>query len=94
MGDDLRDFLGKAEGIGRLQMIPGADWDLEIGTISALNLKKKDCPVLLFDDVKGYPGGYRIAACTGSTPSTVSLILNLPVTDSEMELLFRIQPDF
>lgn len=94
MGDDLRDFLGKAEGIGRLQMIPGADWDLEIGTISALNLKKKDCPVLLFDDVKGYPGGYRIAACTGSTPSTVSLILNLPVTDSEMELLQTLRGKF
>ena len=87
MKDDLRDYLNKAEGIGGLKMISGADWNLEIGTISALNLKKKDCPALLFDDIKDYPMGYRVVTCTGSSPSLVSLILNLPVTNSDLKLL-------
>ncbi|MBW2609776.1 MAG: UbiD family decarboxylase [Deltaproteobacteria bacterium] len=87
MNDDLRDYLGKAEGIDKLKMISGADWNLEIGTISALNLKNKDCPALLFDNIKDYPSGFRVVTCTGSTPSLVSLILNLPVTRSDLNLL-------
>ena len=87
MQDDLRDWLKKVEALGKLRRIEGADWDLEIGTATALNLRKKDCPVLLFDNIKGYPRGYRVVTCTGSTPSLMALNLNLPLTDSDLELL-------
>ncbi len=87
MGDDLRDWLKKAEAIGSLRKIDGADWNLEIGTAATLNLMKKDCPALLFDNIKDYPKGYRVVTCTGSNSKLVSLILNLPVIDSDLELL-------
>jgi len=87
MGDDLRGWLQKAESIGRLRRIDGADWNLEIGTITALNLLKPNCPTILFDNIKDYPKGYRVVTCTGSTPSLVALTLNLPVTDSDLELV-------
>ena len=79
MYDDLRDWLQKVDELGKLRKIQGADWDLEIGTITTLNLQRNDCPVLLFDEIKGYPKGYRVVTCTGSTPSLMALNLNLPV---------------
>ncbi len=91
MGDDLRDWLQKADSIGKLKRVQGADWDLEIGTITDLNLKKKDPCTLLFDEIKDYPKGYRVVTCTGSGPSLVSLILNLPVTDLDLELLHAVR---
>ncbi len=87
MNDDLRDWLQKAEAIGKLEKLDGADWSLEIGAATAMNLQEKDCPALLFDDIKDYPKGYRVVTCTGSGASLVSPILNLPVTDSDLELM-------
>ncbi len=87
MKNDLRDWLQKAESIGRLRRIDGADWNLEIGTITALNLLRPNCPTILFDNIKDYPKGFQVVTCTGSTPSLVSLTLNLPVTDSDLQLV-------
>lgn len=87
MANDLRDWLGKVGALGKLREIRGADWDLEIGTATALNLQKSAPPVLLFDEIKGYPKGFRVVTCTGSTPSLMAVNLNLPITDSDMELL-------
>ncbi len=87
MDDDLRHWLGQADAMSKLKRIEGADWDLEIGTATALNLRRKDCPALLFDNIKDYPTGYRVLTCTGSTASLVALTLNLPKTDSDSELV-------
>lgn len=87
MQDDLRVWLQKADSVKKLRRIDGADWDLEIGTATALNLIKPDSPALLFDNIKGYPKGYRVLTCSGSNAGLVSLILNLPLTNSDLELL-------
>ncbi|MBI4186687.1 MAG: UbiD family decarboxylase [Chloroflexi bacterium] len=87
MKDNLRDWLKKAEAIGKLKRVEGADWDLEIGTATTLNLKRKDCPALLFDNIKDYPKGYRVLTCSTSTASLWALTFNLPMTDSDLELL-------
>lgn len=60
MFDDLREFLKALEERGKLEHIGGADWDLEIGTLNEL-VSEKQGPGLLFDAVKGYPEGFRIA---------------------------------
>ena len=56
--EDLRQFLDACEEIGELRMVEGADWDLEIGTLAELNFERNG-PCLLFDNIKGYPLGYR-----------------------------------
>ena len=61
---DLRTFLQQAEAIGELKTIHGAGTDLEIGTISEINYRRKPPAALLFDDIVGYPRGYRVL--TGS----------------------------
>ena len=60
MFDDLRSFIQALDEVGQLKKVEGADWNLEIGTISELLLERKG-PALLFDSVKGYPNGYRVA---------------------------------
>jgi UbiD family decarboxylase len=77
-----------------LKRIEGADWDLEIGCITDLNVKKRDCPALLFDNIKGYPSGYRVVTSSTSSPRVVSLVVNLPLAHSDADLLTAIREKF
>ena len=56
---DLREFLTALEEHQELRTIQGADWNLEIGTITELNYERQG-PAFLFDSIKDYPKGYRI----------------------------------
>lgn len=60
MGNDLRDILKRLDERGQLKKVDGADANLEIGTITEL-VCEREGPALLFDHIKGYPAGYRVA---------------------------------
>ena len=65
---DLRDWLAAVESLGELQVVKGADWNLEVGCISEINYQRRPNPAQLFDEIKGYPKGFRIlTASMGST---------------------------
>lgn len=59
MVNDLREFIEELDKRGQLRKIEGADWDLEIGTITELVAERGE-PALLFDKIKGYPSGFRV----------------------------------
>ncbi|HLB13012.1 MAG TPA: UbiD family decarboxylase, partial [Dehalococcoidia bacterium] len=60
---DLRGWLSEVERMGQLKLIEGADWDLEIGAlVEIIGRENKNRPAILFDNIKGYPGGYRVVA--------------------------------
>ncbi|MBM2812004.1 MAG: UbiD family decarboxylase [Chloroflexi bacterium] len=75
---DLRQFLNACRDIGELRTIDGADWDLEIGTIAELNYEHLG-PALLFDNIKGYPPGYRVATNIQDARSRALLSIDLPI---------------
>ena len=56
---DLRGWLAEVEQAGELQRITGAHWDREIGGISELMAEGRN-PALLFDEIPGYPKGFRV----------------------------------
>ncbi len=58
---DLRRCLELAEEIDDLEVVEGADPDLEIGALYEISQEKEDPPVLVFDNIKGYPPGFRVA---------------------------------
>ena len=58
---NLREFLTLAEEAGELVVIEDADPNCEIGTLYELSVESERPPVLLFDRIKGYEPGYRIA---------------------------------
>src|ERR687883_1430101 len=76
---DLRTWLAEVERLGELRHVRGADWNLELGAISELNVKKDAPPALLFDEIKDYPKGFRVLPCSPSSPARLSSILRLPV---------------
>src|ERR671915_1749402 len=88
---DLRLWLCEVEKLGELKEVRGADWNLELGAISELNVKKDAPPALLFDDIKGYPRGYRVLTCSTSSPARLSSILRLGVERTHKGLVEKLR---
>ena len=83
----LRTWLAEVDKLGELREVQGADWNLELGAISELNVKKDLPPALLFDAIKGYPKGFRVLTCSTSSPARLSSILRLPVQKTHRGLV-------
>lgn len=88
---DLRAWLDTARQLGELQDVPGADAKLELGAISEMNVKVDGAPALLFDDIKGYPKGFRVLTCSTASPARLSSILRLPVERSHHALVQKLR---
>jgi len=84
---DLRTWLATIDKLGELRTVEGADWNLELGAISELNVKKSLPPALLFDRIKDYPKGFRVLTCSTSSPARLSSILRLPVQKTHQGLV-------
>ena len=57
---DLREFIDKVRELDKVLDIEKAHWNLEIGALTEITAQSPDCPALLFDDIEGYPRGFRI----------------------------------
>src|SRR4051794_17698679 len=84
---DLRVWLEEARRLGELKDVSGADWNLELGAISELNVKKEKPPALLFDDIPHYPKGFRVVTCTTSSPVRLSSILRINHQQTHRDLV-------
>src|ERR671915_14321 len=84
---DLRAWLAQVQKLVELREVRGADWNLELGAISELNVKKDLPPALLFDEIKGYPKGFRVLTCSTSSPARLSSILRLTVQHTHQGLV-------
>ncbi len=76
----LRDWLEQVEKLGELLKVNGAHWDREMGAITQMLTEggKGKAPAILFDEVPGYPKGYRTLYGQFSTIKRVALTLGLP----------------
>src|ERR1700744_4156625 len=74
---DLRGFIAEVEQLDLLRHIRGAKPHLEIGGITEVAAGLQDCPALLFDDIPGFPRGFRIFTNPVNTPSRAALALGL-----------------
>jgi UbiD family decarboxylase len=84
---DLRAWLARARELAEVRDVRGADWNLELGAISELNVKKDAPPALLFDEIRGYAKGFRVLTCSTSSPARLSSILRLPVQKTHKGLV-------
>jgi UbiD family decarboxylase len=87
--EDLRDWLARVEEIGELEVIRGADWDLEIGTLC--EIWGTDAQALLFDEIPGYPKGWRVLTNALDSPSRMCLTLGLPPIRDKAEAVRAIR---
>jgi UbiD family decarboxylase len=84
--EDLRDWLAKVDSMGELRKIEGADWDLEINCFADPKVSGDRTSVFLFDNIKDYPSGFRLAVARLCTAKQTALTLNIP-EGSQMEII-------
>ena len=79
--DGLRGWLREVEKMGELLKVSGAHWDAEMGAITHMLTEKSSslAPAVLFDDVPGYPQGYRTLFGELSSVKRIALTLGLPL---------------
>ena len=78
---DLREWLEAAEDYSGLKRITGAHWDLEMSSLFELIQREGKTPkpgLVLFDDIPGYPKGYRTLFGLRGSPEEIAKILGLP----------------
>ncbi len=83
---DIREWIKLIEEDGELKRINGADWNLEMGGITEIIYQggKRPVPALLYDDIPGYPKGYRTLFGSLASPRRCARALNLPVTNEAL----------
>jgi 4-hydroxy-3-polyprenylbenzoate decarboxylase len=87
MFDDLREYLKRAGELGDSKVIKGADWNQEIGVITELSGNSPDRPLLIFDEIKGYPPGYRVVTNFFNNYKLFNLAYDLPLEARGVELV-------
>ena len=84
----LREWLSQVESFGELRTVEGADWDLEIGAITEMARKEsKTAPCIVFDAIKGYPKGHRLAVGLLNSIKRVALTTRMPLDLPVMEFV-------
>ena len=85
---DLREWLEQVENLGELRRVEGADWDPEIGAVADMARKEsKTAPCILFDAIKGYPKGYRLALGLLNSIKRLAFTTGMPVDLPTMEFV-------
>ncbi len=83
---DLRGFIDAARQVGELKEFHRAHWDLEIGCLSEL-MAERAGPMLLFDEIPGYPTGFRVLSNFLSTPKRFAMAAGIPLDATRLEML-------
>ncbi|MGN6733379.1 MAG: UbiD family decarboxylase domain-containing protein, partial [Candidatus Binatia bacterium] len=85
---DLRTWLDEVEKLGQLMTIENVHWDLELSTLTELiNERSKTRPAVLFDRIKDYPHGHRVAANLVSSVERLALTLGMDAGLSDMDFV-------
>jgi 4-hydroxy-3-polyprenylbenzoate decarboxylase len=79
-------FLEQLAAMGELRTFEGADWNLEIGALTEIGAEQ-NAPALLFDDIKGYPKGFRVVSNITAALKRTAFSLGLPMDRSGIELV-------
>jgi UbiD family decarboxylase len=87
--NDLREFIDAARALGDVKDIHGAHWDLEIGALTELFAGRDNHPLLLFDQIPGYPASYRVASNLINHPRRAALAAGMPPEISKTEMVLR-----
>ncbi|MFC2071196.1 UbiD family decarboxylase [Chloroflexota bacterium] len=105
---DLRDWLEQLDSMGKLKVVKGLHWDMEISIAADFVTRRGHLPylpkegnrrfswegrggrggpgALLFDDIVGYPNGYRVFGGGTTPPRLTARLMGIPETDSAREV--------
>ena len=91
MHKDLREWLEAVESRGELLKISGAEHDLEMSSIAEIVVRESKAPkpAILFDDIPGYPKGFRTLFGHFVSPLKIAMTLGLPEVQTDSMTLLR-----
>ncbi len=86
---DLRELLARVAHAGELVRVSGADWKLEMGTLAEIiyHAHSANPPAILFEDIPGYPHGFRTLSGTTNSSKRLALTLGLPVPANPLDVV-------
>src|SRR2546423_12095826 len=84
---DLREFLSRIERAGELLKVPGAHWNLEMGTLAESVNERPDAPAVLFEDVPDYPRGFRVLSGSTNSMRRLAITLGFPVPEHPLDVV-------
>ena len=85
--DGLQEFVEACKQIDDWRQIDGADWNEEIGALREVTGELiPDPPMLLFDNIKGYPAGFRVVGLLTASYKRAALALGLSVNEPRAKL--------
>ena len=84
---DLRAWLAMMEAAGEVTHISGAEREREIGGIVDIYQRKIGNPLVLFDDIPGYPKGHRVLANLLTSIRRINMTMGNPADGTEIELV-------
>ena len=82
---DLRDYITRVDALGELKRVDGADLYLEVGAIASITSFMENPPALLFDNIKGYPAGWRIYCDVFNGRKRLAEVLNFELEQTPLE---------
>ncbi|OGG46197.1 MAG: hypothetical protein A3F84_04160 [Candidatus Handelsmanbacteria bacterium RIFCSPLOWO2_12_FULL_64_10] len=90
--EDLRQFIARVEEVSKdeVERINGVNPDKELGAIYAINGQGPNPKLFLFDEIRGYPKGYRVATNVMGSKIRGRLVNGIPL-DLEGPLLEEFQ---
>ena len=83
---DLREFIEQVDCIGQLAVVEGAECNVDIGPLTEM-ASEKNGPALLFDNIPGFPKGFRVLSNIYSTTQRTAIALGLPLHLDQMEII-------
>ena len=86
---DTREWMARAEALGELRVVRGANWESEIGAITEMLDHAEDSPCVVFDDIPGYPSGHRVIVNCNGNPARQAVTLGLPPEAASHDGLMR-----
>ena len=86
---DLRDWIDRVETLGELKRVSGVDWNLEMGAVAEMvyHERPENPPALLFEDIPGYPKGFRVLSGMTNSSKRLALTLGLPIPEKLLDLV-------
>jgi len=75
---DLRTWLDEVNNLGQLMTVDNAHWNLELSALTELiNERSKTRPAIVFDKIKDYPAGHRVAVNLLSSLQRLALTMGM-----------------
>ena len=84
---DLRTWIAGMESASEIQHISGANREEEIGGIVDFYQRRTGNPAVLFDDIPGFPRGYRVLSNILTSVRRINLTLGMTADAAEMGLV-------